>query len=214
MNLKRILLLAASALLVLPYRAAADIPIESELFPPDFLLREREALGLSETQAQEIQKIVEDVQPRFESLKGQLEDKAKAFRDVLHQPQPEVAQAQEKLRAMLGQENEMKLLQVTLMLTLRNKLTAEQVEKARQLRAQEPRANTAGKDPREGLPERLGKKFEQLRAAIEKRAAGGVPPDDLMPRVREIQTMAQGGRPLEAEQRIDQLLSELSEKKP
>ena len=139
--MKTTLLAAASLLAFLAHHAfAAPIPIESELFPPDFLFAQRDALGLSETQLQDFQAIVQDVQPKFEALKGQLEERAKAFQEILHQPKPEIAQVEEKLRNKLAQENEMKVLQVRLMLDLRSKLTTEQVDKARQLRPQQPPA--------------------------------------------------------------------------
>lgn len=189
-------------------------PIESELFPPDFLLAQREALGLNENQLQDIQAIVQDVQPKFETLKGQFEERAKAFQEALHQAKPDITLTEEKLRTMLAQENEIKLLQVRLMLDLRGKLTAEQVDKARQLRQQQPQA--AANDPRQGLPERLQKKFEQLKTAMQERAFEGAPPEEIVKQVGEIQQLAQNGQPLEAERRIDLLISQLREgkKKP
>jgi len=213
--MKTALSLLTAALLAVLHSASAENPLESELFPPDFLLNQRETLGLNESQLQDIQAIVQDVQPKFENLKGQLEDRAKAFQEALHQAKPDVALTEDKLRAMLTQENEMKLLQVHLMLTLRSKLTPEQVDKARQLRAQMPQ-QAAANDPREGLPERLQKKFQQLKAAVEEKAAGGAPPDGIVKQVGAIQQLVQQGKPLEAERQLDQLLSELRDgrKKP
>jgi Spy/CpxP family protein refolding chaperone len=204
-----------ATLFVFLYSASAENPFESELFPPDFLLNQREALGLNEAQLQDIQAIVQDVQPKFENLKEQLEDRAKAFREALHQAKPDIAQTQGKLRAMLTEENEMKLLQVHLMLTLRSKLTPEQVDKARQLRTQTLQ-EAAANDPRQGLPERLQKKFKQLKALVEEQATGGQPPDGVMQKVGEIQQLVQQSKPLEAERQLDQLISALRDgkKKP
>jgi hypothetical protein len=187
--------------------AAAQNPIEAELFPPDFLLNQRESLGLTEDQLHAIQSIVGDAQPKFEALKGKLEQRVADLSEALRLPKPEVAQTEEKLRALLTDENEMKLLQLRLMLTLRNSLTLEQVTKARELRRQAPPG--ASGDPREGLAERLQKKFEQLRTALDQRAFGGESPTDLVTAVEEIQRLAQGGQPLEAERRIDALLVRL-----
>jgi len=202
----------ALPLLGLLHATAAPNPIEQELFPPDFLMNQREALGLDETQLHELQATVQEVQPKFETLRGQLEERTRALQAALHEAKPDVAQTEEKLRALLGQENEMKILQIHLMLTLRNKLTAEQVDKARQLR-QDPRTQSGGGDPRQGLPERLQKKFEQLKAAVQERAFGGAPPEEIVKQVGEIQHLAQGGQPLEAEHRIDLLLTQLREAK-
>jgi Spy/CpxP family protein refolding chaperone len=184
-------------------------PIEGELFPPDFLFSQREALGLSDTQIQDLQAIVQDVQPKFESLKSQLEERGKAFQEALHQPKPDIDQTEEKLRAMLTQENQMKLLQVRLMLTLRSKLTPEQVEKARQLR---PHSVASG-NPNAGLAQRLQAKFEKLKAAVEARAVGGQPPEEIVAKAREIQQLVQNGKPQEAEHELDALLATLGEAK-
>jgi len=206
--MKSTLSLVAAAVLAFLSTSSAQNPVEAELFPPDFLMAQREALGLSETQLQDIQATMQDIQPKFESLKGQLEERGKAFQEALRQPQPDLAQTEEKLRALLAQENEMKVLQVRLMLGLRSKLTAEQLDKARQLRQQ-----AAGKDPHDGVAQRLQKKFEQLRAAIEERAFGGAPPEEIVKEVGEIQKLAQSGQPLEAERQIDQLILKLREGK-
>ena len=200
-----------AALLALLATSSAQNPVEAELFPPDFLMAQRDALGLSDAQLQDIQGIMQDTQAKFEALKGQLEERAKAFQEALHQPETDIAQTEEKLRSMLAQENEMKVLQMRLMLNLRSKLTAEQRAKARQLRQQALAA--AGKDPHDGLAQRMQKKFEQLRAAIEDRAFGGAPPEEIVKQVGEIQKLAQTGHPQEAEQQIDQLIVKLREGK-
>jgi Spy/CpxP family protein refolding chaperone len=191
----------------LPAEPAADKdnPIEMELFPPEFLFSEHEALGLSETQVQDLLATVQEAQPKFQSLKGQLEERAKALKEALHQPKPDIAQTEEKLRTMLAQENEMKIFQMHLMLTLRDKLTPEQVEKARQLRP-----HFTGANPTEGLAERLQAKFEKLRGLVEARAAGGPPPEDIVAKAQEIRQLVEGGKPVDAERQLDALLSSLT----
>jgi Spy/CpxP family protein refolding chaperone len=202
---------AAVSLVAVAQEGHAPNPIEAELFPPDFLIAQREALGLNETQLQDLQAIVQDVQPKFESLKTQLEDRGKALKEALHQPHPDSAQAEDKMRALLAQETEMKLLQLRLMLGLRSKLTPEQVDKARQLR---PQYSGADHNPLEGLQQRLQAKFEKLKAAVEARAAGGQPPEELINKAHEIQQLVQNNKPLEAERQLDALLSTLPEAKP
>jgi Spy/CpxP family protein refolding chaperone len=193
-----------------PPSARALNPIEAQLFPPDFLFAQRETLGLSEAQLQDLQALVQDVQPKFEALKGQMEERSKAVVEAIQQPKPDVAKVQEKLRAMLTQENEMKVLQIGLMLNLRNKLTSEQLAKALELR---PRGFAQNTNPAEGLAERLQAKFQKLRAAVEARAAGGEPPVELVEKARAIQQLVQNNKPLEAEQQLDALLATLPEGK-
>jgi Spy/CpxP family protein refolding chaperone len=202
-----ILTLVCSHVLAEPAAENAN-PIEMELFPPEFLFSQREALGLSDDQLQQFQAVMQDTQPKFESLKGEMDERLKALKDALHQTKPDIAQTEEKLRTMLAKENEMKLLQVHLMLTLRDKLTPEQVEKARQLR---PRfSNTNATD---AMRERLQAKFEKLRSIVESRAAGGQPPEEIVAKAQEIQQLLQSGKPVDAEKQLDALLSSLAEPK-
>ena len=209
--MKTILCFLAFLALVCPGRPAdpapdKNNPVEMELFPPEFLFAQQEALGLSDTQLHDFQALMEEAQPKFENLRGQLEARVKALADTLHQTKPDIAQAEEKLRTMLAQENEMKVFQIHLMLALRDKLTPEQVEKARQLRPQ-----FKGGNPIEGLAERMQAKFEKLRGLVEARAAGGQPPEDIVAKAHEIEQLVQDGKPFEAEKKMDALLSSLAE---
>ena len=216
--------LSAFFALTLLHASAAPNPVESELFPPDFLFSQHEALGLNETQIQDMQATVRDAAPKFESMKSQLEERAKAFQDAIHQDKPDITQADDKLHSMLLQENEMKQLQMHVMLTLRSKLTPDQVAKARALRAQStsggsapgasassPSSSSANPDPTNGLRERLQAKFEQLKTAVQAEAsATGQPPEDIVTKAHEIQQLVQTGKPEEAEKELDALLATLS----
>jgi len=221
--------LSAFFALTLLHASAAPNPVESELFPPDFLFSQHEALGLNETQIQDMQATVRDAAPKFESMKSQLEERAKAFQDAIHQDKPDITQADDKLHSMLLQENEMKQLQMHVMLTLRSKLTPDQVAKARALRAQatsssstpgasvsgastsSPSSPSTNPDPTNGLRERLQAKFEQLKTAVQAEAsATGQPPEDIVTKAHEIQQLVQTGKPEEAEKELDALLATLS----
>ncbi|MDR3406741.1 MAG: hypothetical protein P4L99_29920 [Chthoniobacter sp.] len=211
--MKTILPFLALTLLALFRATAAPNPIEGELLPPDFLMAQHEALGLSETQLHEIQATVQEVQPKFESLKGQLEGRMKDFQETLHQPKPDIAQAEEKLRAVLSQENEMKLLQVHLMLTLRSKLTPEQVEKARQLRLQSPSSGSpAASDPNAELRQRLEAKLARVKEGVQQWAASGHDPSVIAQTMEEkFKPLMQAGKVVEAEAELDRVLEQLKQ---
>jgi Spy/CpxP family protein refolding chaperone len=219
--MKTIKHLFAFCTLALFHAAAAPNPIESDLFPPDFLLSQREALGLTDAQVQDMQSVVQDVQPKFENLKGQLEERSKTFREALHQDKPDIAKTEDTLHAMLTQENEMKVLQVHLLLTLRSKLTPDQLAKARDLRAQNTSnsssasgTTTSSSAPTDGLRERLQAKFEQLKSAVQAQASTtGQPPEEIVAKAHEIQQLVQNGKPEEAEKQLDTLLTTLNKSK-
>jgi Spy/CpxP family protein refolding chaperone len=210
--MKSHLCLSAIFAMTLLRAAAEPNPVEATMFPPEFLFSQREALGLDETQLQALKAVVEDAQPRFEALKGPMQEKSTALQAALQQAKPDLDQTVEKLREVLKQEAEIKTLQLRTMLALRNSLTEAQFEKARQLKQQMMQA-AGNNDPHMGLPERLGKKFEQLKTAMQERAFEGAPPEEIVKQVGEIQHLAQEGQPLEAERRIDLLIIQLREGK-
>ena len=209
----RSLLLPAAAAILSAAPAKAQNPVESQLFPPDFLISQRDALGLSDDQLQQLQSIVKEVQPKYEALKSKMEPEAAALRDALGQTKPDAADAEGKLRTLLTDENEMKLLQLRLMLSLRDNLTTEQVDKARELRKKVQAKNSAG-DMKQVLMEHLQNKFRELKTALDDRDFGNESPQDVAAAVGEIQRLAKGGDPLEAEKQIDNLLTKMRGAKP
>ena len=208
--MKRFLpLLALIALYLAPMKAAAQ-ELDAEIFPPEFLFAQREALGLSDAQLQAMDAAMQAVRGDFEKLKGQLDERAKALQEVLHQPQPGAKQAEEKLRALLAQESEVKLLHMLTMLKVRSQLTPEQLEKARQLHSQAAAQATADA----GQRDRIQHKLEQLRDVAKARTETGELPPDTMERARQIQQMLMDNKGAEAEHELDELLSKIGEAKP
>ena len=188
----------------------AENPIEAELFPADFLLAQREPLGLTEEQLRAVQSAVGEVKPRFEELRGKLDGRVADLREALSLPKPEAAQAEEKLRILLADENEMKLLQLRLMLTLRDHLTPEQVTKARELRRQAlPKAPPEAAD---AVRQRIIAKVESVKEGVQKWAAGGRDPSDMAKMMQEkVKPLLDAGKVGEAEAELDRLLEQLKQ---
>jgi hypothetical protein len=215
--MKRTIHLIAALAFALLRTASAQSPIEAEMLPPDFLISQREALGLEESQVQAIQAVIQEVGPQFEKHKQVLEERTRAVQEALHQPKQDIDQTMEKVRALVTQENEMKLLQMRTMLTLRSKLTPEQLEKARPMRMhqmQQMMAARAAGGPGGGNPggeahQRLQHKFEQLHKIIQERAAGGQPPEEIVKRAQEVHQLVQAGKLEEAERMLSEILEQL-----
>src|SRR5687767_6267057 len=84
--------------------------LDAELLPPEFLFTQRDALGLSDAQLQAIKEAMERARGDFEKHKAQVDERAHALKEILRQPDPDVAQVEEKLRALLIKETDVKLL--------------------------------------------------------------------------------------------------------
>lgn len=183
--------------------------LEAELFPPEFLFSQREAIGLSTAQLDSMEAVLKASQNEFEHRKAALDERAKALQAELHQANPDPAKAEEKLRALLAQESEVKLLHMLTMLKVRALLTPDQLAKTRQLYAE-----TAERVAQEGQRNRIQAKLGQLRDTVKKLSEAGTLPQETMERAQAIQELLKNGKEPEAEQQIDALLGQLSAVKP
>ena len=105
--------------------AAAD-PLAERLFPPDLILRNGEAIGLSDEKRQEILSRVEKAQARFRELESALVKERAAMVALLDREKPDETAVLKQLDNLLAREGDIKREQFSLMLSLRNMLTAPQ----------------------------------------------------------------------------------------
>lgn len=203
----KLCLLVALAAAITHTASAAPNPIESELFPPEFLQANAAVLEISETQMNEVKEIMTGAQPRFESFRSDMESRMIALRDALQKETPDAAAVEEKLRAVVGLEADVKALQMRTMLAVRAKLNATQVSKARELRQKQLSAQ--GDTTRD----RLREKFERMKALVEKEIQSGKDAAPYVERGEKIKAVAGAGKMKEAEAMLDETIASLSEKK-
>jgi Spy/CpxP family protein refolding chaperone len=113
-------------------------PVGENLFPPDLVLANQKAIGLDEAQRNFVRAEVLKAQPRFTELQFQLQDAMETLAGLLKQNPSDEAQVLAQLDKVLNAEREMKRTQIALMVRIKNKLTADQQAKLRQLRAEAP----------------------------------------------------------------------------
>ncbi len=109
-------------------------PIAENLFPPDLVLSNQKAIGLEEAQKTFVRSEVLKAQTRFTELQFQLQDAMETLTGLLKQNPVDEAQVLAQLDKVLNAEREVKRTQIALMVRIRNKLTAEQQTRLRQLR--------------------------------------------------------------------------------
>lgn len=187
---------------VLPAFAATDA-VDAELFPAEFLYKQREAIGVTDDQIRAIGEIMKQYQPVFTEAKRQLDEAVAAMQKLLRIDQPDEAQTEEKMHAVLDCEGEIKMLQLRMLLAIRGELSAEQLGKARQLRDQLIARNAA----ETSRHERVEKKLEQIREAIKKQAPDGNVPTEIVARAKGIYELLSAGKEADAEKQIDELLN-------
>ena len=109
-------------------------PVAERLFPPELILHNGEAIGLSDTKREEVQARVMKAQERFEEVGKQLKKEQDALAALLDQEKPDEAVVLKQLDSVIAREREMRHEQFALLLSLRNMLTPEQQAQLKTLR--------------------------------------------------------------------------------
>jgi uncharacterized membrane protein len=108
--------------------------IGEQLFPPDLVLANAQAIGLSDTQKQSIQSAVLDAEQQFTKLQWRIQDEMQALARLLKPTKVDSSAVMARLGRELDLEREMKRTQLGLMIRVKNLLSADQQAKLRQLR--------------------------------------------------------------------------------
>lgn len=123
-----ILLLAASLGAVSAYAAAPkDDVFKGKLFAPNVILENQAELGLSKQQFTQIRKAVVDVQANVAEHEWDVREAYQNIMAGLDEMPIDEQQVLEHVSAALRAENEVKKLQVAMLIRLKNLLTDEQI---------------------------------------------------------------------------------------
>jgi Spy/CpxP family protein refolding chaperone len=110
-------------------------PIGEALFPPELVMQNQQAIGLSEQQKDSLKNELRQAQQQFTDLQWKLQDEVEKMARLLSPPTVDEKQVLAQLENVLTAEREVKRRQITLLVRIKNLLTAEQQGKLRTLRA-------------------------------------------------------------------------------
>ncbi len=130
-----------SAVLLPPRPAAAeqppaDDPIARHLVPPELVMRHSQAIALTPEQREAIKAAVQEAQSGFIDPQWQMQTEAGRMAELLQQKPLDQAAIVAQLDRILDLERRIKKLQFTLLVRIKNTLSAAQIEKLDKLRAQ------------------------------------------------------------------------------
>jgi Spy/CpxP family protein refolding chaperone len=133
--------LLAASLLIFVSSLGAQQPPEQDplnelLFPPELVMARQNAIGLSDTQKTYLRAEVLKAQSRFTELQWQLQDAMEGLIGLLKQSKVDEAQVSAQLDKVLATEREIKRAQISLLVRIKNNLTAEQQHRLQTLRAE------------------------------------------------------------------------------
>ena len=115
-----------------PTRAPQADPLMGNLFPPDLIMQNQDAIKLTDDQRQYIIKEIQRVQNLATSVQWRLQAAMERLGQTVHQDRPDEALAMAQLDSVLAQEREMKRAQIGLLIRLKDHLTPDQQAVLRQ----------------------------------------------------------------------------------
>src|SRR6266851_10343975 len=133
-----LLLLSISAFAQQPPPQPNDDPIGRQLFPPEMVMGHQEELGLQEKQRAAIRSEVHKVQSRFVDMQWQLSEDAEKMANLLRATPIDEAKVLEQADKVMAQEREVKKMQLSLLVRIKNLLTPEQIAKLHEIRRRAP----------------------------------------------------------------------------
>ena len=208
MKLTPLFVLLRASLLLISNTTRAEEPAAADqlaerLFPPDLILHNGEAIGLSDEKRQEILSRVEKAQARFRELESALVKERAAMGALLDTEKPDETAVLKQLDNVLARERDIKREQFGLMLSLRNMLTAPQQVRLKELR----KTYTAS-----AVESRLKEKLGRVEAGIQKLASNGGDPSSIGEKMQKFPELVREGKVKAAEELLDVVLNELEGK--
>jgi Spy/CpxP family protein refolding chaperone len=116
-----------------------DTPFARDFFPPETVLRNQLALGLTAEQLEAVKKLVNETHASLLDIQVELERETELFKKTIEPAKVDEAAALAQAERMLGLEVRAKRAQLTLLVRLKNILTAEQQAKLRAQQRPPPR---------------------------------------------------------------------------
>lgn len=114
---------------------AQDI-FHTQLFTADMALKYRNEIGLSDQQVSDIKKIYQNQITEFNSLKWDLDVELEALKKLLKGAKVDEKATLAQMEKVMGMEDRLKRLKLTMLIQIKNKLTLEQQEKLKKVQTE------------------------------------------------------------------------------
>lgn len=115
-------------------------PLAGAVFPPELIMQNQEAAGLTEEQRTFMMTEIQRVQSQAMPIQWRMQREVEKLAALLRQDRSDEARVLAQVDTVLSVEREMKRMQMTLLVRLKNKLTPEQRTRLREMQAaQRPR---------------------------------------------------------------------------
>src|SRR5215471_11690977 len=109
-------------------------PFGGSFFPPELVIQNQQAIGLTDEQKTYFRTEIRDAQLKFTDLQWKLQDEVEKMVSLVKQPHVDEQQVLAQLDKVLTAEREIKRAQVALLVHIKNKLTPDQQAKLDDIR--------------------------------------------------------------------------------
>jgi len=110
---------------------SADDPLGKAFFAPELVMQNQQAIGLTEAQRTGILKELQAAQSEFMTLQWDMQKESEKLKAIVEKDNPVESDVITQLDRLLSLENRVKHRQITLLVRIKNMLTAEQQAKLR-----------------------------------------------------------------------------------
>lgn len=199
-----------------PARAQVDAVREfrGDLFPPDLILSNAEALGLTEPQRDAVTALVKEAKQAFAEARPKLQEATDALGQTLKSGSVSEEKAEEQFTSILEVEKNLKRAQFLMLVRAKNLLTPAQQEKMRALVASLPQKGGTKQPPTEsGRPDarqELNARMQKVQAGVDRWRKEGRDPAPILELMKTFGEQMQAGRLSEAKETLQRALERLN----
>ena len=207
--MKRLILLVGMMVWTIGAFAAekgAGDPFQELFIPPELLLMHQEELGISGEQRDSIRARQEKFQTESERMQKELEKQRDELNALLKRKDAMEGELLAAFEKLLDRERDLRKAQVTFMIEVRKLLSAEQRQKASELK----------KSPRLGKPEfeaRFKEKLERIQEGAQALGNAGVDASEVATLMEDFDPLMKQAKFKEAEAVLDRALKMIAGKK-
>lgn len=181
-------------------------PLGENLFPPELIMQKQSEIDLSDEQRETLMAEIQKFQDAFAEKRGDLDKEVDALAALLGKERVDEAAALAQFDEIQKQERDIKRTHLSLLVALKNKLTAEQQAKLHRFK----KDFVSGKSrPPGAIPE----KMEKVKAGVEDWQNSGRNPSPIAEIMQEFDPLMKQGKFKEAEAVLDRALKVLREEK-
>jgi Spy/CpxP family protein refolding chaperone len=204
------LLLACASLAAQP---PPSDPLAEHLFPPELIMHNAEAIGLTDEQKENFEAEMHKAHERFGELLSKVQAQRDATAALLKKERVDETAALAQFEKLFEQERELRRAHLKFALGLKNKLSSEQQTKLLEIKKHAPKPDRPESRPAKPPPPSLQEKMKKLKAGVKKLEDEGGDATEIGELMRDFKPLMDEQKFKEAEELLDDALKLLQKQK-